>query len=371
MNFYIKKIVPLIFCNFILYANDFTSKYLEKKLQATDETKSLVPLAIIGGGSAGLAAGIYGGRANMHTVVFMGTHPGGQLVETSIVENIPGVSRKTGEEIMDLTKQQAKEFGALLLDETIKKIEIETSDDDDKQIFVLTNDADEKIYALAIVIATGSSPRKLNVPGEDEYFGNGVSTCALCDCVLYKGQDVVIVGGGDDAVEKAMQVAPYAKNVTILVRSDRMRAAPKMCDKLSDYENVKIVYNKKVTEIVGDGDCVTGIRIIDILTLEEDFMPVAGVFLAVGHNPNTGLYKDLIDISDDGYIILQSRSQQTCTPGIYAAGDVADGQYRQAGTANGDGIKAALDAVKYLRSKGFTEKVAREMRPRYYKGMVR
>ena len=367
MNFNIKKLSLLLVCFFSVRAQEFSTKYLNKKFERFDE-RNLVPLAVIGGGSAGLAAAIYGGRANLHTVVFMGALPGGQLSETSVVENLPGVERKTGSEIMETMTNQAKEFGALLVEEAIVKIEKET-DEDGINLFVLTTENDKKIYALTVVFATGSSPRKLNVPGEMEYFGNGVSTCALCDCVLFKGLNVVIVGGGDDAVEKAMQVAPYAKNVTILVRSEKMRAAARMQDKLTDYENVTIVYNKKVLEIIGDGDSVTDIKIIDIETYEEELLPVSGVFLAVGHNPNTDLYKELIEISEDGYIALTGRTQETSLPGIYAAGDVTDGQYRQAATANGDGVKAALDAVRHLRAKGFTQKVANEMQHRYYRGL--
>jgi thioredoxin reductase (NADPH) len=214
---------------------------------------------------------------------------------------------------------------------------------------------------LSVIIATGASPRKLGVPGEEQYWGSGVTTCAICDAPFYKGKNVVVVGGGDSAVEEAMQLTPYAKNITILVRKDAMRASAHMQKLLTDFPNITVEYNKEIHEIIGDGSKITGVKLFDNGSKIFEKRPIDGVFLAIGHEPNTQLFKDNLEMDSLGYIVVKDRGQETSTPGIFAAGDVEDHTYRQAGVAAGSGIKAALDADAFLNQRGYTAELSKKL----------
>lgn len=301
-------------------------------------------LAVVGGGIAGYSAGIYGGNSGESTLVFVGPRPGGQLAIAGTVENMPGVVPQYGMSIIDRLEQQAESFGAKIVYETVASISIAH----EGPRFTLITSEGVTYYSDAIVIATGSRPRTLGIPGESEFWGKGVSTCAVCDCTLAQGKDVVIVGGGDSAIEEALQLASYAKSITLLLRSAEFRASPRMQEKIRNYNHISYRHDIEVEEILGNDTGMTGIKIFNKSTQSHEIIPAEGLFLAIGQLPETDFIKDLIACDKYGYITLLDR-QKTSVDGIFAAGDATDGRYRQAIVASGDAAKAALDAVAYLR----------------------
>lgn len=322
--------------------------------------EKLVPIAIIGSGPAGLSAALYGARLGFDTVVFEGPKPGGQLTETGFVENWPGVGRKSGPAIMKDERSYVKELGALVIPETIRKVDFSTWP------YHLITEENETINALTVIIATGSAPRVLAIEGEREYWGKGVTTCAICDAPYYKNKEVVVIGGGDSAAEEAMQLAPYAKKITILVRKDKMRASEVMFKRLQDFPNISVIYHKELRKIYGDGHWVEGGVAYDNETKSTVNMPFAGIFLAIGHEPRTTLFKGQLKLDKQGYVKLKNRSQQTSKVGVFAAGDVEDAVYRQAGVAAGSGIKSAIEVSHFLQKIGWTPLVAYSMSSRIY-----
>ena len=325
------------------------------------EKDNCIPLLVIGSGCAGYSAAIYGARGKVKTVLFVGNKPGGQLSGTSTVENWPGLFQELGPDIMQKLKKQAENFGVQVVNDTISTL------DTSVWPFAVTTEDGKKLHALTIIIATGATPVMLNVPGEQEYFGKGVTTCAVCDAPFHKDKDVIIVGGGDSAAEEALQLSAYAKSVTLAVRRNEMRASPSMQERVANVDKIHIAYNTEVKSIVGDEHAVTGVQLYNNGTQETEYKVVTGVFLAIGHTPNSALVKNQLETDKDGYIIVQGRSQQTSVPGIFAAGDVEDKVYRQAGVASGSGIRAALDALNFLQNNGFNAAIAKKMKPHYYK----
>ena len=212
----------------------------------------------------------------------------------------------------------------------------------------------ETVHALTVVISTGAAPRYLGVPGEDDYKNKGVSACARCDALCYRDKEVVVIGGGDSAIEEALQLEPYAKKVTIIHRRDKFRAAPQVQQRVEKLDKVNTIWNAKVKRVVGNGSSVTGVELEDTQTGQTRVFPTQGMFLAIGHVPATEMFKDYIATDDQGFILLEGRSQATNLPGVFAAGDVADPSYRQAITAAGDGGKAGMDAIFFLQQIGFT-----------------
>lgn len=333
------------------------------KLEDIDKIEECVPVAILGGGPGALSAAIYCGRSRIPAYVFMGPNPGGQLIQTSYVENIPGVKRQFGAEIIETMTDQAINFGAHLLEETI--IEIDFSDS--SKPYKLTTSEGKTISALAVIIATGSSPRKLGIQGEDKYWGRGVAICALCDCTLFTGLDVAIIGGGDAAIEEATLLSSYARQITIFVRKEKMRAAESMQDKLAQYPNVKVVYNKVPLEIEGDEQVVTALKYMDTENNNKiETIPVSGVFLAIGSNPNSQMFAPHLALNKNGYIITD-RHQETSAPRVFAAGDVSDAIFRQAVIASATGTIAGLNATALLKNGGFTFNVMEKLSPKLYR----
>jgi thioredoxin reductase (NADPH) len=316
--------------------------------QTMTKNALLVPIAILGGGPAGYAAGLYGARAHVHTVIFEGPYPGGQLMKTSHVENWPGIQKQLGSDIMKGCKTQAESFGAQIAPYTVKKIHT------DSWPYKLTLLDGSEVFALSVIIATGASPRKLTIPGEDKYWGSGVTTCAICDAPFYKDKSVIVVGGGDSALEEAMQLAPYAKDIMICVRGESFRGAAAMIERLKQYPQIHTSFKTKVLEIKGTGTLVNAVTLE--INGEKVERAIDGVFLAIGHIPNTSCMPEGMRVDSLGHIIISSESRETSVPGIFAAGDVSDHRYRQAGVAAGDGIKAALDAIAFVGSTGFIEK---------------
>ncbi len=314
--------------------------------------QNVVPIAIIGSGPAGLSAGIYAARSKHQTVVFEGHKPGGLLMDTTMVDNWPGRPPTLGPDIIEGLRVQAEKAGALFLPYTIAKVDLSVWP------YELTTEEGDVFYALSVVIATGATPRTLGVPGEKEYWGHGVTACAVCDAPFFKGEDVVVIGGGDSAIEQAIQLAPYARKITVLIRKNRMRAAQSMQERLKNYEHISLKYHVDVIEICGNVQGVNGVKIYNNQKETEEFMPVTGVFLAIGHDPNSGMFKDIIERDFTGYIRTMSKSQETSVAGVFAAGEVEDNHYRQAGVASGRGIMAALDAIAFLSDIGYDLKMA-------------
>lgn len=328
---------------------------LSINLENAISKNNIVDLLIIGSGPAGLQAAVYGGRAHLNTLVLEGREPGGLLTKTTLVENWPGEISILGPSIIQKLKAQALYHGAVFGPDTAVSVDFS------KYPFEVKTEDNHTLYALSIIIATGATPKKLGIPGEETYWGMGVTTCAVCDAPFYKGSDVVVVGGGDSAVEEALQLAAYAKNITIMVRADAMRAAPSMQARLKGYSNIKVRYNVQVTEIHGDQNGVTDITVLNNKTNETQKESINGVFLAIGHVPNTWIFKGQIDLYDSGHVVVDYQNQQTSVPGVFVAGDVADKEFRQAGVAAGDGIKAALSASKFLMQKGYNEDLVNKL----------
>ena len=302
---------------------------------------------IIGSGPAGYTAAIYAARANMKPVLYQGIQPGGQLTTTTDVENFPGYPDGiSGPEMMIELKRQAERFGTDIRNGWITKVDFS----DKLKLFV--ND-EHQLVCNSIIISTGASAKYLGLDSEKKYLesGGGVSACAVCDGFFYKNQDVVIVGGGDSACEEAHYLSKLCRNVTMLVRRDKFRASKIMQDRVMKTSNIKILFNTSTEEVKGDGQLVTSILTKNNLTGELNEIPATGFFVAIGHNPNTEIFKPFIKMDSNGYIINQPGSTKTNIEGVFVSGDAADHVYRQAITAAGTGCMAALDAERYLASK--------------------
>jgi len=305
-------------------------------------TTERVKLLIIGSGPAGYTAAIYAGRADLKPLLYQGLQPGGQLTITTEVENYPGYADGVqGPEMMVDFEKQAKRFGADI------RFGYATSVDFSGKIKKIVIDENHTIEADAVIIATGASAKWLGLESEQRLNGFGVSACAVCDGFFYRGQDVAIVGAGDTAAEEASYLAKLCKNVTMLVRKSEMRASKTMIHRVENTPNIKILYNHETVEVLGDKG-VTGVRIKNNLTNEESDLSVTGFFVAIGHQPNTGIFNGQLNLDENGYIITKPGSTYTSTEGVFACGDVQDHIYRQAVTAAGSGCMAALDAERWL-----------------------
>ena len=298
-------------------------------------------LVIIGSGPAGLTAAIYASRANLSPLLIEGWQSGGQLTTTTEVENYPGFSKGImGPELMKEMRGQAERFGTEFLTGDVSAVDLS------RRPFRLTIDGEQTVEAGALILATGASPIRLGLPNEHRLTGYGVSTCATCDGYFFRGQDLVVVGGGDSAVEEATFLTKFARTVTVVHRRDKLRASKIMQDRAMKNEKISFAWNSVVEDILGK-DLVTGVRLKNIVTGASTDLACAGVFVAIGHRPNTDLFKGQLDMDDNGYV-LTSRGTATSVPGVFAAGDVQDTKYRQAITAAGSGCMAAIDAERFL-----------------------
>ncbi len=304
----------------------------------------LYDVIIIGSGPAGYTAAIYASRANLSVLMFQGYQVGGQLMLTSDVENYPGFEEGIlGPPMMEKFEAQARRFGTEMIPEDVNEIDFS------RRPFKITTDSGEYL-ARTIIIATGASAKWLGLPSEQRLQGRGVSACATCDGFFFKNKDVAVVGGGDTALEEAIFLTRYANHVTLIHRRDSLRASKIMQDRAFKNPKISFIWNADVTEVLGE-DEVTGLRLRDVKTGEEGTVPVQGLFLAIGHKPNTNLFKGVIEMDRAGYIVPIEHTM-TNIPGVFAAGDVTDHRYRQAVTAAGDGCRAAIDLERWLESLG-------------------
>lgn len=308
---------------------------------AEEKTKVL----IIGSGPAGYTAGIYTSRANLHPVIYEGPVPGGQLTQTTEIENFPGYPEGiTGQAMMDDLRKQARRFGAELRADIISKVDFS------KRPFRCEDDHGNVIIAETVIVSTGASARYLGISDEEKYRGLGVSACATCDGFFYRKQDVAVVGGGDTACEEALYLSTLARKVYLIVRKDYLRASKVMKQRVEERDNIEILYNCNTKGLFGE-DGVEGAHIVRHLgTDKEEYFDIAitGFFLAIGHKPATDLFRGQLELDNEGYIKVKGATSHTSVEGVFAAGDVADPRYRQAITAAGSGCRAALDAERFL-----------------------
>jgi thioredoxin reductase (NADPH) len=299
-------------------------------------------VVILGGGPAGLTAAIYAARANLKPLVIEGSQTGGQLMQTTAIENFPGFADGVqGPELMRAMREQAERVGAELLQEDAVAIDFT------RRPFLIRTHGGQDMAARAVIAAMGASARLLGLPSEQQFLGRGVSTCATCDGFFFRGRDVIVVGGGDTAMEEALYLANLARSATIVHRGGRLRASKIMQAHVMAHPKVQVLYNQEVVEILGNGK-VDAVRLRGRLTGEITVRPADGVFVAIGHRPNTDLFRGQLELDDAGYIVLKNRMGSSVA-GVFVAGDIHDHAYRQAITAAAFGAMAAIDAERWLR----------------------
>lgn len=306
-----------------------------------EQTKVL----IIGSGPAGYTAGIYAGRANLSPVIYEGDQPGGQLTQTTEIENFPGYPEGIqGVAMMEEFRQQCLRFGATIKSRRIAKVDFS------KRPFKCIDDRGDEIEAETVIISTGASAKYLGLPDEEKYRGLGVSACATCDGFFYRNKHVAVVGGGDTACEEALYLSTLAKKVYMIVRKDHLRASDVMRKRVDEKENIQILYNCNTVGLFGE-DGVEGAKLVEYKDTPREQLfdiEIDGFFLAIGHRPNTEIFKEYIELDNEGYIKVKGATTHTNIEGVFAAGDCADPRYRQAICAAGTGCRAALDAEKFL-----------------------
>ncbi|GAA2587404.1 thioredoxin-disulfide reductase [Dactylosporangium fulvum] len=304
-----------------------------------DEVRNLI---IVGSGPAGYTAAVYAARANLKPLVIEGVTSGGALMTTTEVENYPGFPDGIlGPELMDNMRKQAEHFGAEFVTDDATRVALEGPV---KSVWV----GETEYRARAVILSTGSAWRPLNVPGEQELLGRGVSSCATCDGFFFRNEEIVVVGGGDSAMEEATFLTRFAKKVTIIHRRDQFRASKIMAERALNNEKIEVRWNSVVTGVLDSGGRVGGVRIKDVHTGEETVLDVAGVFVAIGHDPRSELFRGQVELDESGYVKVASPGTRTDVEGVFAAGDLVDHTYRQAITAAGTGCAAALDAERYI-----------------------
>jgi len=310
-------------------------------------SKTHYRVAIVGSGPAGWTAALYASRAELSPVIFEGPQPGGQLTITTEVENYPGYKNGVqGPEMMEDFKEQAKRFGTEVVLDTVTDVDFS------RRPFTLRLDAGGSVTADAVIVATGATAKLLGLPSETQFMGKGVSACATCDGFFFKGKEVVVVGGGDTAMEESTFLTKFATKVTIVHRSDQFRASKIMLDRARKNPKIAWKLHASVVEVHGEANGIVALTLKDTKTGQTSRFETGGLFIAIGHSPNTAIFKGKLDMNDVGYLKIKHPSTQTSVEGVFAAGDVADPTYRQAVSAAGEGCKAAIDAERWLAAQG-------------------
>ena len=300
---------------------------------------------IIGSGPAGYTAAIYAARADLNPVVYTGMEPGGQLTTTTDVDNFPGYPDGIeGPIMMQELQKQAERFGTDVRIGHVTQVELNS---EKGKMHTVTIDENKTLHAKTIIISTGASAKYLGLPSEQRLIGGGVSACAVCDGFFYKNQEVAIVGGGDTAAEEATYLANICSKVTMIIRRNEMRASKAMQHRVNKAKNIEILYETEIYEVLGD-KVVEAIKVVNSKTKIQSEISVSGLFIAIGHKPNTEIFRGQVEMDDLGYILTKGKSTKTNKPGVFASGDVQDKEYRQAVTAAGTGCMAALDAERYI-----------------------
>ncbi|QLY25811.1 thioredoxin-disulfide reductase [Bdellovibrio sp. KM01] len=308
------------------------------------EDQKVENVIIIGSGPAGLTSAVYTGRANLEPLMIEGEEAGGQLMITTEVENYPGFEHGvTGPDLIAVMRKQAERFGTRFITRNVTKVDFSQRP---FKVWI-----GEKLHlAKSIIISTGASAKYLGLPSEKTYMNRGVSACATCDGAFFRNQEIIVVGGGDTAMEEAQFLTRFASKVYVVHRRDHFRASKIMADRTMKNPKIQVIWDSEVTEVLGDGKSMTGAKVHNIKTGETQTMNVTGLFIAIGHKPTTDLFKGILDMNETGYLVTQPNSTYTNIPGVFAAGDVQDSVYRQAITAAGTGCMAAIDAERWLES---------------------
>ena len=313
---------------------------IEKEFPKTEKKKTRFDVIIIGAGPAGYTAGIYCSRARHDTLILSGILPGGQLVNTTEVENYPGFENGImGPDLMITMRKQTERMGTTIIDDEVIDVDFRH-----KPFKILTSS--EEYECRAVIIATGGTPRKLGIAGEQTFGGKGVSYCATCDGPFFRNQEIIVVGGGDSAIEEATFLTKFASKVHLVHRKDQLRASKVMQERAFSNQKIQFHWNSAVTDIIGDQKVQTAV-LSDVKSGQKTNLPVGGIFVAIGHEPNTKIFVNSIELDENGYVKLKDHTK-TNIPGVFAAGDVHDHRYRQAITAAGFGCMAAIDVDKYL-----------------------
>jgi len=313
-----------------------------------DEVRNLI---IVGSGPAGYTAAVYAARANLKPLVIEGVQSGGALMTTTEVENFPGFPDAImGPELMDAMRKQAERFGAEFITDDATRVDLKDTGVPGSSVYhtVHIGETTNNYRTKAVILATGSAWRPLGVPGEQEYLGHGVSSCATCDGFFFRDHDIVVVGGGDSAMEEATFLTRFARTVTIVHRRDEFRASKIMAARALSNDKIRVEWNSIVEEILGADGQVCGVRLLNTHTGKVKTLDVTGVFVAIGHDPRSELFRGQVELDDSGYVKVQTPSTRTNIPGVFAAGDLVDHTYRQAITAAGTGCAAALDAERFI-----------------------
>lgn len=340
----------------------FLSKKKSVELTSLHTKKNLVPVVILGAGPAGLSAAIFTSRAQYKTVIVAGPMMGGQIAQAAYVENWPGIQGKdTGLNTIEHVKKQVEHFGATIIEDSATTVNLH------EWPYEITLSDGTQLHALTIIIAMGGSQKTLNIAGVKEYWGKGIGVCSICDAPFDKDKDVAIIGGGDSAADKALQSAAYAKSVTILVKNNEMHAAAVIQDYLKTMPNITIRYGIDPVAIVGDGQEITGLTIKDTKANKEEQLSIQRVYFALGFEPNSTLFKDALVMDNDGYLVTYNKTQKTSKEGVFAAGNIEDDRYQKGSVASGKGVSAAIDAIEWLQSIGFTATVQQKYGEQLYK----
>ncbi|MGA9530842.1 MAG: thioredoxin-disulfide reductase [Candidatus Babeliales bacterium] len=304
-------------------------------------THDIQQLVIIGSGPSGLTSGIYAARAQLKPIIIEGNAPGGQLMGTTYVENWPGEKSILGPTLMHNMREHARHFGCTFVPGNVSHVDFS------RQPYTITTEQGATLKTRAVIIASGATPKKLGIPGEETYWGKGVTTCAVCDGAFYPNKSVIIVGGGDTAMEDASFMEKFTPKITVIQNLDALTASKPMQNRVLSSPNIQLLYNSTLSRIDGNGEHITQATVTNLLTKEEKTVPVDGIFIAIGLKPNTDIFKNYLTLDAYGYIKLNDHTK-TSLPGVFVAGDVADYRYRQAITSAGSGCMAALDAERYL-----------------------
>lgn len=331
---------------------------LDKAFQGSQ----IAPVVVIGGGPAGISAGMYTARAKLKTFVFAGLQPGGELTGVREIENWPAKEKLSGLKVMDDLTKQAESFGARILTDSVKSADLTSWP------YKVISEGGRTVYALTIIIATGGIAKTLDVPGVKQYWGKGVGSCTICEAPFYKDKDAAIVGGGDTSADRALQLAAYATNVYMIVRDPQMQAMGTVQDYVRKTSNIKVLLNTDLVSIKGDAESVKSIGVVDRKTNQQKEIPVNGVYFAIGFTPNSELFKKCLNTDKDGFIAVSCCNQQTNAPGVFAAGNVAtsDKKYGKAGVATASGIKAGMDAIEFLEKLGYTQDIVGKYESQIY-----
>lgn len=340
--------ISLLFIMLVISFYASASNKVPYDLEKLSGYKSVVPVIVIGSGPAGVTAALYTLRAGYPTIIIEGDQRGGQLMGVRYIENWPGKRKQSGMEIMDDFIEQVKELGVNFVHDAVKKIDLSTWP------FKVCTEHNNCLYAMALIVATGGIPKKLKVPGVEEYWGKGIGDCTICEAPFNKGKVVGIVGGGDTAGELARQSAVYARKVIMIVKDEELDASAIVQEHIKNTPNIEVMLNTEITKINGDGNSITDIELINNKTNIKSKMPINAIYFGIGYHPNSDLIKRFVATDQKGFILVNGRSQKTSIPGVFAAGNVVNKEYGKSAVAAGDGARAGIDTIQFLENLGLT-----------------